>query len=442
MSGPFDLVVRGATCVVDGYEVELDVGVRDGRIAELGRLAGAAAGQALDATGLHVLPGVIDTQVHLREPGLEHKEDLATGTAAAVAGGVTAVFEMPNTRPATTTAEALQDKLRRAAGRAWCDHAFYVGASGENTPHLAELERLPGCCGVKLFMGSSTGELLVADDEGVRAVLRSGRRRLAVHAEDELRLRERKAAFAQRGRPESHPTWRDAEAAATAVRRLLALARETGRRVHVLHVSSADELPLLAAHRDLATFEVTPQHLTLAAPECYERLGTRAQMNPPIRDAHHREALRRAAATGLLDMVGSDHAPHTLEEKAGEYPDSPSGMTGVQTLVPVLLDHVHAGWLSLRRLVELTSAGPARAFGIAGKGRLAPGFDADLTLVDLKRRETVRREWIRSRCGWSPFEGVALTGWPVATVLRGAVVMRDGELLGTPAGRPLGFVEA
>ncbi len=317
-----------------------------------------------------------------------------------------------------------------------------MGASGENTPHLAELERLPGCCGVKLFMGSSTGELLVADDEGVRAVLRSGRRRLAVHAEDELRLRERKAAFAQQGRPESHPTWRDAEAAATAVRRLLALARETGRRVHILHVSSADELPLLAAHRDLATFEVTPQHLTLAAPECYERLGTRAQMNPPIRDAHHREALRRAAATGLLDMVGSDHAPHTLEEKAGEYPDSPSGMTGVQTLVPVLLDHVHAGWLSLRRLVELDQRGAGARLRHRRQGPAGPGFDADLTLVDLKRRETVRREWIRSRCGWSPFEGVALTGWPVATVLRGAVVMRDGELLGTPAGRPLGFVEA
>ncbi len=441
MSLVFDLVVRGGTCVVDGYEVALDVGLRDGRIAALGALATASAGETFDATGLHVLPGVIDTQVHLREPGLEHKEDLATGTAAAIAGGVTAVFEMPNTRPATTTAEALRDKLRRAAGRASCDYAFYVGASGQNTAQLPELERLPGCCGVKLFMGSSTGELLVADDDGVRAVLRAGRRRIAVHAEDEARLRQRKPRFAERGRPETHPAWRDAETAVTAVRRLLALARETGRRVHVLHVTSADELPLLAAHRDLATFEVTPQHLTLAAPECYERLGTRAQMNPPLRDARHREALRRAVAGGLVDVAGSDHAPHTLDEKAGEYPDTPSGMTGVQTLVPVLLDHVNAGWLSLRRFVELTSAGPARVFGIAGKGRLAPGYDADLTLVDLKRRETVRREWIRSRCGWSPFEGVALTGWPVATVLRGMVVMREGQLLGAPGGRPLAFLE-
>ncbi len=441
MSATFDLLVRGGTCVVDGYEVALDVGLRDGRIAALGSLASASAGETFDATGLHVLPGVIDTQVHLREPGLEHKEDLATGTAAAIAGGVTAVFEMPNTRPATTTAEALQDKLRRAAGRASCDYAFYVGASGQNTAQLPELERLPGCCGVKMFMGSSTGELLVADDERVRAVLRAGRRRIAVHAEDEARLRERKPRFAERGRPETHPAWRDEETAATAVRRLLALARETGRRVHVLHVTSAGELPLLAAHRDLATVEVTPQHLTLAAPECYERLGTLAQMNPPLRDASHREALRRAAAGGLVDLVGSDHAPHTLGEKSGEYPDTPSGMTGVQTLVPVLLDHVHAGWLSLRRFVELTSAGPARVFGIAGKGRLAPGYDADLTLVDLKRRETVRRDWIRSRCGWSPFEGLALTGWPVATVLRGRVVMREGQLLGAPAGRPLAFQE-
>lgn len=435
----FDLLVRGGTCVVDGEAVRADVGVAEGCIAAIGDLGQASAGQTIDAHGLHVLPGVIDTQVHFREPGLEHKEDLATGTAAAVAGGVTAVFEMPNTRPPTTSEAALLDKLQRARGRARCDYAFYVGASGANTPELSELERLPGCCGVKLFMGSSTGELLVAEDEAIEAVLRSGRRRIAVHAEDEARLKSRKERHAVSGQPSSHPLWRDAETALLATRRLLALAERTGRRVHVLHVTTAEELELLRAHRVLASFEVTPQHLTLEAPGCYERLGTLAQMNPPIREARQRLALLEAARSGLVDVVGSDHAPHTLDEKAGTYPDTPSGMTGVQTLVPLLLDHVNAGRLSLQRFVELTSAGPARVFGIRDKGRLAVGYDADLTLVDLKRRETVRREWIQSRCGWSPFEGQELTGWPVATVVRGEVVMRDGELLGEPTGRPLEF---
>jgi dihydroorotase len=416
-----------------------DVGVRRGRITRVGALLAKGAAVVLDARGLFVLPGVIDTQVHFREPGLTHKEDLATGSAAAVLGGVTSVFEMPNTDPPTTTAEALADKLRRAAGRAACDYAFYVGATGENTDALASLESTPGCCGVKVFMGSSTGSLLLADDEGVLSVLRATRRRVAVHAEDEGRLRERKAVFAQPGRPQSHPVWRDAEVALRATTRLLSLAREAGRRVHVLHVTTAEEMDLLARHREVATVEVTPQHLTLEAPECYERLGTLAQMNPPIRDARHRAALWRALGLGFVDLVGSDHAPHTLEEKARPYPESPSGMAGVQTLLPLLLDHAHAGRLSLPRLVDLTSTGPARVFGLQGKGRIAEGADADLVLVDRARRRTITNAWIRSRCGWTPFDGREVTGWPVATILRGRVVMRDDELLGPPSGQPLRF---
>jgi dihydroorotase len=437
----YELIVKGGRVATPGGIAETDVGVKNGRIAFLGDLDPGQGAAVVDAAGLHVLPGVIDTQVHFREPGLEHKEDLASGTAAAALGGVTAVFEMPNTKPSTLDAADLDDKLERARGRAWTDHAFFIGAAAENAESLGELERLPGCAGVKVFMGSSTGSLLVEDDETLLEVLESGRRRVAIHAEDEARLRER-LALVRGGAPvDQHPVWRDEETALRATRRILALARRAGRRVHVLHVTTAEELPLLAAHKDLATVEVTPQHLTLAAPDCYERLGTLAQMNPPIRAARHREALWQALGQGVVDVIGSDHAPHSREEKAGDYPATPSGMPGVQTLLPLLLDHMNAGRLSLERLVDLTSAGPQRVYGIAGKGRIAAGYDADLTLVDLKARREITGKWLASKCGWSPFEGMTVAGWPAATVVRGWVVMRDDELQGVSAGRPVRFLE-
>ena len=441
MAKGFDLIIAGGRAVTPGGVVAADVAVADGRIAEIGALDPGRAAEVFDARGLHLLPGVIDTQVHFREPGQEHKEDLASGTAAAALGGVVAVMEMPNTKPSTTDAAALNDKLARARGRAWTDHAFFIGAAAENATHLGELERLPGCCGVKIFMGSSTGGLLVEDDETLFEVLRNGSRRVAVHAEDEDRMRERFALVRDGADPEQHAVWRDEETALRATKRLLALARRTGRRVHVLHVTTAEEMPVLAANKDIATVEVTPQHLTLAAPECYRRLGSLAQMNPPIRDARHREALWRAVRQGIVDVVGSDHAPHTREEKAGDYPATPSGMPGVQTLLVLLLDHLAAGRLTLERLVDLTSAGPQRIYGLAGKGRIAVGYDADLTLVDLKARREITDKWLASKCGWSPFEGMAVTGWPMATLLRGRVIMREDELQGEPAGRPLRFVE-
>lgn len=440
MTDRYDLVLTGGSVVNHDGEGVRDIGIRNGRIAAIGKVGAGRADATLDVTGLHILPGVIDTQVHFREPGAEHKEDLATGSDAAVLGGVTSVFEMPNTRPTTSSAEALADKLARAAGRMRCDHAFFVGATAENVDELDRLELLPGAAGVKIFMGSSTGSLLVEDDATLERVLRRGFRRISVHAEDEAMLR-RDRGLALHGRPETHPVWRSVEAAVAATRRLLALARRTGRRVHVLHISTAEELPLLAEHRDVATVEVTPQHLTLAAPDCYAELGTLAQMNPPLRDARHRDALWAAVADGLADVLGSDHAPHTLAEKAEPYPESHSGMPGVQTLLPVMLDHVAAGRLSLERLVELTGSGPARIFGIAGKGRIVRGWDADLVLVDLAARREVEPGWLRSRAGWSPYTGRTLAGWPVATILRGQVVARDGELLGQPTGRPVRFVE-
>ncbi|MDJ0611734.1 MAG: dihydroorotase [Kiloniellales bacterium] len=441
MAEGYDLIVKGGTLVTPAGTAPGDVAVKDGRVAALGALDAGRTEQVLEAGGLHVLPGVIDSQVHFREPGLEHKEDLASGSAAAALGGVTAFFEMPNTKPSTLDAADLETKLSLARGRAWTDHAFFMGAADENADKLGELERLPGCCGVKIFMGSSTGSLLVEDDETLLEVLRHGTRRVAIHAEDEGRLRERLALVRGGAAVDQHPVWRDEETALKATRRLLALARKAGRRVHVLHISTADEMPLLAQNKDLATVEVTPQHLTLAAPECYERLGTLAQMNPPIREARHREGLWAALDQGIVDVIGSDHAPHTREEKAGDYPATPSGMPGVQTLLPLMLDHVNAGRLSLRRLVDLTSAGPQRIFGIAGKGRLAVGYDGDLTLVDLGARREITADWLAAKCGWSPFEGMTVTGWPMATVIRGRIVMRDGALQGEPAGRPVRFVE-
>lgn len=437
----FDLLILGGTVATPSGIAGADIGVREGRIAAIGSLAPEKAAARLEARGLHILPGVIDTQVHFREPGNEHKEDLETGSRAAVLGGVTAVFEMPNTSPPTTTRAAIEDKLARARGRMHCDYAFYVGATRANVGALAALERITGVAGVKAFLGSSTGTLLLDDETSILAALKGGSRRMAVHSEDEARLKTRKS-FAAKGKPATHPIWRDAETARHSTERVLRLAREARRRLHVLHVTTADEIPLLAAAKDVATAEVTPQHLTLVAPECYERLGTYVQMNPPIRDERHRAALWKAVNDGIIDVVGSDHAPHTRDEKEKSYPNTPSGMPGVQTLVTLLLDHVNAGRLTLERFIDLTSAGPQRVFDIAGKGRIAVGYDADFTIVDLKMKRRIENSWIASRCGWTPFDGMTTTGWPVATVIRGKIVMRDGVLASEGQGAPVRFTEA
>ncbi len=441
MTSSYDLVVVNGTIVNHDGVWEGDIGVRDGKIAVLGQIGAQAGAEVIDARGLHVLPGVIDSHVHFREPGAEHKEDLETGSRAAVMGGVTSVFEMPNTAPTTTTAEALADKLRRAEGRMYCDHAFYIGASLENIGALEALQHLPGVAGVKVFAGSSTGNLLIAEEPDLERVFARLTRRAAFHSEDEARLTER-LGERRAGDPASHPVWRDPKAARDCTALLLRLARTHGKRIHILHVTTGEEIPLLAAHKDVATAEVTPHHLSLQAPEDYERLGTHAQINPPIRDGAHRAALWAAIRDGTIDTIGSDHAPHTLEEKWRPYPESPSGMPGVQTLVPVMLDHVNAGRLSLQRFVDLVCHAPQRVYGIAGKGRIAAGYDADLTLVDMGREAEITESWLASRCGWSPYTGKRVTGWPVGTIVRGQAVMRDGELIGPALGKPARFLEA
>lgn len=436
MTQTYDLILKNGTVWTVGGPVKTDVGVTDGRIAGIG--VPGDAGETIDCTGLDVLPGVIDSQVHFREPGLEAKEDLESGSRAAVLGGVTAVFEMPNTKPNTDSAEAVADKLARAKDRMWCDHAFYVGATAANAEALAELEQLPGTAGVKIFMGASTGDLLVAEDENLARVLRSGKRRVAIHAEDEARMIARQGERVE-GDPASHPVWRDDESALLATRRILKLARETGRKIHILHITTPAELALIARNKDIATCEVTPQHLTLAGEDAYPRLGTYAQMNPPIRSGAHRDGLWDYLRQGVPDVLGSDHAPHTIEEKAKTYPASPSGMPGVQTLLPLMLNHVAEGRLTLQHLIELTSAGPQRVFGLRNKGRIALGYDADFTIVDLKARWIIEQSWLASRCGWSPFTDMQLTGRPIGTIVRGNRVMWDGSLANAAIGAPIRF---
>ncbi len=433
----FDLLIQNGTALLPWGEAVADIGVRGGRIAAIG--AGGTAGEVIDAAGLHVLPGLIDPHVHLRDPGDPAIETIPTGTKAAILGGLTAVFDMPNTTPAIIDAERVAWKQSYVEAVSWCDMGLYVGATKPNTLELATLETLPGVCAVKVFAGSSTGDLLIEDDPSLEAVMRSGRRPVAYHSEDEYRLRARKPLF-HSGMPySSHMEWRDEECALLGTQRLMALARKTGRPAHILHVSTASELDFLRGYRDVATVELLVNHLTQWAPDVYDRLGGFGVMNPPIRGKEHWEAAWAAVRDGTADTIGSDHAPHPHAAKLKPWPEVPAGLTGVQTLVPIMLDHVAAGRLTLARMVDLMCAGPARVYGAVGKGRLAAGYDADFTLVDLKRRRTIRNDWIVTPCGWTPFDGMDVTGWPVATIIRGHVVMRDDEVLGTPSGRLVKF---
>ncbi|MCW8085079.1 dihydroorotase [Sabulicella glaciei] len=434
----FDLILRGGKAVLPWGIEALDFGVRDGRIAAMGDLRTAEAREVVDCKGLHVLPGLVDAHVHLREPGDASVETIGTGTRAAVLGGLTAVFDMPNTSPAITDSAQLAWKRGRVEETAWCDMGLYVGATRRNIPELAALEVEENVCAIKVFAGSSTGDLMIEDDAGLEAVMRSGRRRIAYHSEDEYRLRERKPNY-QTGMPHRmHAEWRDVECAFLGTRRLMALARKTGRPAHILHVSTAEELEYLADFRDICTVEVLMNHLT-QTDEAYDRLGGYAVMNPPIRDKRHLEAAWAAVRDGRVDVVGSDHAPHSRAAKERPWPDCAAGLTGVQTIVPVMLDHVSNGRLSLMRLADLMCAGPARVYGVVNKGRLSVGYDADFTLVDMAKSRVIEESWIASPCGWTPFDGHRCQGWPVGTIVRGHVVMREDEVLGTPVGRPVAF---
>jgi dihydroorotase len=439
MPAHYDLLITNGTCLLAWGETPARIGVRQGRIATLEASAADTADTVLDATNLHVLPGLIDPHVHLRDPGDASVESIPTGTRAALLGGLTSVFDMPNTNPAIVDAQALAWKQDYIPGHAFCDMGIYIGATKQNVEALGGLETGQGVCAIKVFAGSTTGDLLVEDDATIERVMRGGRRRIAFHSEDEFRLNARKPLFSTGMPYASHMEWRDPECAALGTRRIMALARKTGRPAHIVHVSTEEEFEYLRDYKDIATCEVLLNHLTQVAPECYERLGGYAVMNPPIRDQRHFDAAWAAVRNGTVDNIGSDHAPHSRAAKERRWPETAAGLTGVQTLVPIMLDHVNAGRLSLGRMVDLMAAGPARIFGALRKGRIAVGYDADFSIVDMGRTRRIENDWIVTPAGWTPFAGMQVRGWPHMTVLRGTVAMRDDTVIGAPRGELVQF---
>ncbi|OYV24443.1 MAG: dihydroorotase [Rhodospirillales bacterium 20-58-10] len=436
----FDLLIQNGSIVLPWGIIEADIGVAQGCIAAIGRNLGTAP-ETFNATHLHILPGIIDPHVHFRDGGnggINGVEDLLSGTKGAVLGGVTSVFDMPNTTPAAIDVETLNAKRKYITGHAYCDVGIYVGATTDNADTIGNLETIDAVCAIKVFAGSSTGNLLVASDHDIERVMRSGRRRIAFHSEDETRLQERRKSFSSGDAYANHAIWRDVECAFLGTRRIMALARKTKRPAHILHVSTAEELDYLKGFHDIASVEVLLNHLVQSAPDVYERLGAYGVMNPPIRDTRHVAAAWAAITDGTVDTIGSDHAPHSRANKEKPWPDCAAGLTGVQTLLPMMLEQVHQGKLSLLRLADLMSAGPARIYGAVNKGRIAAGYDADFSIVDLKKTETISNTAIASQCGWTPFDGVSVTGWPAATIVRGNIVMREGEVA-TPIGQPIHF---
>ncbi|HTQ71930.1 MAG TPA: dihydroorotase [Acidocella sp.] len=437
----YDLILENGTLLLPWGETEADVAVKGGKIAAIGKNLGPAA-ERFNAAGLHVLPGVIDPHVHFRDGGqggVEGVEDMRSGSLGAVLGGVTAAFDMPNTKPPAVDVASIQAKHDYIAGHSWCEIGFFAGATMENLDESGMLETLPGVCAMKVFAGSSTGNLLVGDDASIERVMRSGRRRVAFHSEDEARLQERKPMFKLGDPYSNHAVWRDEECAFKGTRRITAIAERTGRPAHILHVSTAEEFQFLKDHKDLVGCEVLVNHLLQCAPDVYERLGGYGVMNPPLREKRHMEAAWAAVADGTVDNIGSDHAPHPREAKERPWPSCHSGLTGVQTTLPLMLTQVNAGRLSLLRLAQLMSEGPARIYGAVGKGRIVTGNDADFSVVDLKAKRKIENSWIASQCGWTPFDGTECTGWPMATVIRGHVVMYEGQVTGEPIGRAVRF---
>ena len=380
----YDLLIKNGNVVIGNSFEDLNIGIKNNKISLLSTSSNYESDNIVDAKNLIILPGVIDSQVHFREPGSEYKEDLQTGSMGAALGGVTSVFEMPNTYPPTSTVDRLKDKFNLAKDRMWVNYAFYAGATKENFSSLPELEKVPGCVGVKIFMGSSTGNLLVPDDETLINVLKSRNFRVAVHAEDEPRLIDRKKLIKNNG-VDFHPTWRDVLTALNATKRVIKGANASKKPVHILHITTEEEIEYIKNNKEFISVEVTPQHLTLNAPECYDELGAFAQMNPPIREIRHQKGLWKGIKDGVVDVIGSDHAPHTIEEKNKTYPETPSGMPGVQTIVPIMLDHVNQGNLSLFKLCELISTNPARLYKVINKGEIKLNNDADLTIIDLNK---------------------------------------------------------
>jgi dihydroorotase len=437
MSDIYNLIIKNGSCYIDSKLVKTDIALSGNKIKKIGKVE-LNSSKVIDATDKVVLPGIIDTQTHFREPGSTDVEDLESGSRAAVLGGITSLFEMPNTNPPTSNLIEFDKKLLLAKDRMYSNYAFYFGATPENIDQLSKLKEVKGCCGVKLFAGSSTGKLLVDKEADIEKVISNSDRIVSIHSEDEEILKLRKK-FIKKGDVHSHPEWRNAECAMSSTRRVVKIAERYNKKIHVLHVTTKEEVDFLAMHKKNVTFEITPQHLTLYAPDCYNKLGTYAQMNPPIRTKEHYDRLWVAIKNNIVDVLGSDHAPHSKENKDKEYPNTPSGMPGVQTIFPIMLDHVNNGKLSLEQLIKLMCENPCRIFGIKNKGYIKEGFDADLTIVDMNKEQIIKNEMMASKCGWTPFNNYKVKGFPVSTIVNGNLVMSEGKIISNAQGQPLKF---
>ena len=437
MSENYSLIIKNGSCYIDGKFEKIDVALVDNKIKKIGKIE-VNNTKVFDASNKLVLPGIIDTQTHFREPGSTDREDLESGSRAAVLGGVTSVFEMPNTNPPTSNLVEFEKKLNLAKNRMHCNYAFYFGATPENVDQLSKLKGLKGCCGVKLFAGSSTGKLLVDKEADIEKVISQSDRIVSIHSEDEAILNLRKK-FIKEGDVHSHPEWRNTECAISSTRRVVKIAERYNKQIHVLHVTTKEEVDFLAMHKKNVTFEITPQHLTLYAPDCYDKLGTFVQMNPPIRTKEHYDRLWVAVKNSIVDVLGSDHAPHSKEDKNKKYPASPSGMPGVQTILPIMLNHINNEKLSLEQLIKLMCENPCKIFGIQNKGYIKEGFDADLTIIDMNKEQTINNKMMASKCGWTPFNNMVVKGFPVAAIINGKIVMSNGKVVTEGFGQPLEF---
>lgn len=435
----YSLLIRNAVIArPDGSTLDGDLACEHGLIARIDTKIEGAAEEVIDAQGRLLLPGVIDTHVHFREPGKEYKEDLASGSRAAARGGVTSFLEMPNTEPPTVDQATLDFKLARAAQSCVVNYGFFIGATPTN---LDAVNSAAPVAGIKVFMGCSTGGLLVDKDEDLERIFANGERLIAVHAEDETRMHARRQLFADRRDSAVHSEIRDNLCALRATERALAFSKRHRRPLHILHLSTHEEVELL--RRDKPAWvkaEVIPNHLFLNSKD-YERLGNRAQMNPPIRAPADNAALWQALRDGIIDFIGTDHAPHTLAEKDLEYPNAPSGMPGVETSLPLMLTHMTAGKCTLAEIQRWMCSAPAEHYGIPNKGKLVEGWDADLTLVDIQHRASVQNHALFTKVKWSPYEGWNLVGWPQCTVVGGRIVFEHGKIRDGVRGRSLAFVK-
>ncbi len=431
-------LLNGIICSKDGKK-EASLGINDNKITKIGKIDKKECNKVIDCKDKHILPGIIDTQVHFREPGLSHKEDIYSGTNAALLGGVTTIFEMPNTSPATISKIELEKKLEIAKKSSWVNYSFFIGACKENLNELPKLEKLKGCAGIKIFMGSSTGTLLLSEEKDLEKALKLCKRRVALHSEDESRLKSRFIKVDKKKGVSQHEVWRDKESAILSTKRILKYAKKYNTKAHILHVSTKDEMELLEKTKGNITVEVTPQHLTLYSPDCYKKLGTKAQMNPPIRNNKHRNGLWKGVHDNTVDVIGSDHAPHTLKEKKIKWPNSPSGLPGVQTTLHLMLYHMNKKKISLEKVIELLCFNPAKIYNIKNKGQLKEGYDADITILDLKKSYTIKNKDMAYKCGWTSFNGLKIKGDIYSTLVNGKVKMIDNKVLGKPNGQMVKF---